>query len=233
MVLGERSASPYGRIPKMTPATEPRAVLAQPASVLVVCTGNICRSPAAQALLARSIGADSTVQVRSAGTRAVVGSGVSPAMAALLDAMSVPTVEHHARQLTRAMVRDSTLIVGMTLAHRAEIVGLHPSAVRRTFTLRELARLAHSVWLDAGTTGTMAERLTQFIGLAGAARRPPERPSDDEIADPYGGKSTDYTRALGEIEQAVHTLSAALYGAPSRRQRAIGVLVPGTRRAHS
>ena len=54
----------------------------EPFSILVVCTGNVCRSPAAERLLASKLG--STVQVASAGTHALVGQPISEPMAALL-----------------------------------------------------------------------------------------------------------------------------------------------------
>ena len=154
----------------------------------------------------------------SAGTRAVVGSGVSPSMAALLDAMVVPTDSHEATQLTPRLVRDASAIVVMTRAHRSEVVGMEPSAVRRTFTLRELARLSRTVpfGADAGTDATMAERLASLVHRAGGARRPPEQPEDDEIADPYGGKPAAYERAVTEINAAVRVIASVLHGKPSR-----------------
>ncbi len=202
----------------MAPGSESTAappVQAQ-VSVLVVCTGNTCRSPAAMALLGRSIGADGTVVVHSAGTHAEVGSGVTAAMADLLDARAVLPVDHRARQLTPALLREPALILGMTLAHRAEIVCLRPEAVRRTFTLRELSRLARTVSLEGRVPASMAERVTELARRADAARRPPQTASDDEIADPYGGSGVDHARAVEEIDQAVRSISAVLDGLPSR-----------------
>ena len=51
-------------------------------SILAVCTGNVCRSPAVERLLASKLGP--TVSVRSAGTHALVGHPISEPMAALL-----------------------------------------------------------------------------------------------------------------------------------------------------
>jgi len=202
----------------MTSAPEPPGTAQEQAVVLVVCTGNICRSPAAAALLERSIGADGSVRVVSAGTRAVVGSGAFPAMAELLDSMVVPTHSHQATQLTPQLVRDASAVVVMTRAHRSEVVGMEPSAVRRTFTLRELARLARAVPGGEGTEtdASMAERLAALVDRAGPARRPPEKPEDDDVADPYGGKPAAYERAVSEINAAVRVIASVLHGQPGR-----------------
>ena len=53
-------------------------------AVLVVCIGNVCRSPAVEHLLRSALDGDSTVAVHSAGTRALVGQPVQPPMKRLL-----------------------------------------------------------------------------------------------------------------------------------------------------
>ena len=50
--------------------------------MLAVCTGNVCRSPAVERLIAHLAGP--TVSVTSAGTHALVGHPISDPIAALL-----------------------------------------------------------------------------------------------------------------------------------------------------
>ena len=201
----------------MTTATEPSPRHRDQRTVLVVCTGNICRSPAAAALLERSLGADGSVRVTSAGTHAVVGSPVAAPMQDLLSSMVVPTAEHRGTQITARMIRDSSLVVVMTREQRSAVVSMEPSAVRRTFTLRELARLSDGLELPRSTEASMSERVVELVARAGASRRPPEQPSDDEIDDPWGGKQSAYERSLAEIHEAVRTLSYVLHGVPARQ----------------
>ena len=130
--------------------------MTSPFAVLTVCTGNICRSPAAERLLAARLGAGSGVAVSSAGVGAVVGAPIPPPMAALLSGAGVSPDGFAARQLTAAMLRDSDLVLVLTRGHRARVVDVYPGAVRRTFTLRELARLAAAVGPDALPDGTQA-----------------------------------------------------------------------------
>ena len=111
-----------------------------PFTVLTVCTGNICRSPAVERLLTAALGPDSGVRVESAGVGAVVGAPVAPLMTALLDAVGVSYAGFAARQVTEEMVREADLVLALTRRHRSALVELAPAAVRRTFTVRELGR---------------------------------------------------------------------------------------------
>jgi protein-tyrosine phosphatase len=69
--------------------------------VLVVCTGNVCRSPAAELLLRDRLGA-ADVDVASAGVHALVGQPVDPPVAELLVERGVAPGGFRARQLDAA-----------------------------------------------------------------------------------------------------------------------------------
>ncbi|HEX8508433.1 MAG TPA: hypothetical protein VF635_02900, partial [Propionibacteriaceae bacterium] len=79
-------------------------------SILLVCTGNICRSPVAERLLRANL--DSSVRITSAGTYAVVGSAIEPRMAALLRGAGADADGFAARQLTVDHVRSADLVLG-------------------------------------------------------------------------------------------------------------------------
>ena len=65
-------------------------------------------------------------------------------------------------------LKEADLVLTMTLAQRGLVVELCPSAVRRTFTLREFARLMS--WADPSVlpSGPTADRLRAAIPLAAA-----------------------------------------------------------------
>jgi len=182
-------------------------------SVLAVCTGNICRSPAVERLLVAELGAGSGVRVASAGARAVVGAPMPAPMASLVRAAGASPDGFAARQLTARMLRDSDLILALTKEQRSRIVGLYPGAVRRTFTLRELARLAGRVDPSALPVGTAGERLAALLPLAAAQRgmRPGERDEDD-VVDPIGGNNALYRRAFDELRPAVEAIARVARG---------------------
>ncbi len=105
-------------------------------SILTVCTGNVCRSPAVERLLASKLGP--TVSVASAGTHALVGHPISEPMAVLLRNSGVEDVPFEARRLSEQMLREADLVLPLTRAQRSLVVELWPAAVRRTFTLARI-----------------------------------------------------------------------------------------------
>ncbi len=90
----------------------------RPANVLVLCTGNICRSPYAHAALRRRLNGHDTgdIEVRSAG---FVGPGrpAHPDAIQVAKYRSVDLSSHKSRLVTEALVRDAELIVVMDPAH--------------------------------------------------------------------------------------------------------------------
>lgn len=183
-------------------------------AVLTVCTGNICRSPAAERLLAARLGTDSGVVVSSAGVGAVVGAPIPSAMAALVSEAGVSPDGFAARQLTETMLRESDLVLALTRSHRARIVDLYPGAVRRTFTLRELARLAGAVGPGALPEGTPAERFAALLPLAAAQRGAvgAVTPDDDDVVDPYRRGDEVYAESFAQLAPAVETIAAVVRG---------------------
>ncbi|MGV0958303.1 MAG: low molecular weight protein-tyrosine-phosphatase [Limnohabitans sp.] len=102
--------------------------------VLTVCIGNICRSPAAQALLAHRLPG---LAVSSAGLQALDGHGIDPPILALLQAAGVDAGEHHARTLASWMLTQSSLVLVMDAQQKADIERQYPAARGRVFRLGE------------------------------------------------------------------------------------------------
>ena len=184
---------------------------AHPFTVLAVCTGNICRSPAVERLLGAWVGPG--VQVASAGTHAVVGAGVPQEMTDLLASAGVSTEGFASRQLTETMLRESQLVLALTRAHRSQIVEMFPGAVRRTFTVRELARLAGAVPPEALPTGGPAERFAALLPLATAQRGQFHATAeDDDVIDPYRRSAEVYAQSFAELAPAVQQIAAVVRG---------------------
>ena len=178
-------------------------------SILAVCTGNVCRSPAVERLLASKLGP--TVSVRSAGTHAMVGHPISDPMAALLLDSGVKPDSFEARRLSEPMLKEADLILSMTRAQRGLVVDLSPAAVRRTFTLREFARLLSWVNPAALPAGTPAERLRAALPLAVAERgRKRTPPDEDDIVDPFRLGNAVYANSFAQLTAAVDTTVYAI-----------------------
>ena len=171
-------------------------------TILAVCTGNVCRSPALERLLLSKLGP--TVRVVSAGTHALVGEPISEPMAALLRESGVQPQGFQAHQLSEQMLKEADLILPMTRAQRALVVELWPAAVRRTFTLREFARLLSWVNPSELAAGAPAERLRAAISLV-AAQRGRERtsPDQDDVVDPFRLSNAVYVDSFVQISSAV------------------------------
>jgi protein-tyrosine phosphatase len=179
-----------------------------PFRVLCVCEGNIARSPVAALLLQTGLGPD--VEVTSAGTRAVVGAPLVAPMVTLLADRVAGTGTFRARQLRADLVRGADLVLTMTRRQRGRVVELAPAVVRRTFTLRELARLLADVDPQDLSVGTLVDRLRQVVPAAAAQRRYVADPRTDDIADPYGRDDEAYRRAFSEIVDAVDVVARAV-----------------------
>lgn len=181
--------------------------MSRPLGVLAVCTGNICRSPAAERLLATALG--DSARVASAGTAAVVGHPVDDAMAELLASDGVPTEGFRAQQLSEGLVREADLVLALTRDHRVQVVDLWPAAVRRTFTLTEFAGLVERVTPRDSAPGT-PERLRELRDLAAAARSGASlRGAALDVPDPFGGPASGFEAAYSLIKQAVASVRRA------------------------
>lgn len=182
--------------------------------VLCVCTGNVCRSPAAERLLG-SVLEPLGIRVTSAGTEAPAGARISPQMDRLLLGRGIDAGDHRARWLTEADVQRAGLVLGMTREHRSRAVQLAPAALRRSFTLLGLASIARSVpaeELEPATAGDGPE--ARLRALVVAAPRYRQLAGGEDIDDPIGRDDATYARVFAEIEAAVADILAVVTAAP-------------------
>ncbi|MGY1649761.1 arsenate reductase/protein-tyrosine-phosphatase family protein [Geodermatophilus sp. SYSU D01119] len=180
------------------------------ARVLVVCTGNVCRSPAGELLLAAGL-LGTGVTVASAGTRALAGEPVHPPMARLLAGAGLDPSPFTARQLQAAEVRSADLVLVMARDHRAAVATTVPAAVRRVLLLTDAAAVAAAV-ASAGWPGASAdpgERLAALPALAARSRATGGAGGAD-VPDPYRRAEERYAESFGVVAGAVDTLVGAV-----------------------
>lgn len=103
-------------------------------NILVVCVGNICRSPLAEAMLKQQLAAKGK-RISSAGLQAMVDHAADAHTVELATAAGIDLSGHKARQLTRAMIADADLILTMEQRHVEDITKLAPQARGKTMLL--------------------------------------------------------------------------------------------------
>ena len=212
----------------------------EPVRILTVCTGNVCRSPVAERLL--QAGLDQVLpggfEVRSAGTRALVGDPVQPLSADIIYMFGGTAEGFAARQLTGKILRPADLVLTMSSSHRGEVLQLDASLLKRTFTIREFARMLDVLQEREGTTAgggyqpdgrryadpisantalwrSLPARAASVRHLSLAAEA-----ADNDVVDPYR-RSADYYRQMeDELAPAIiSVLRFARLNAPANSPR--------------
>jgi protein-tyrosine-phosphatase len=147
-----------------------------PGHILVVCTGNICRSPMAEALLRHALAGQpeplKSLKVLSAGVAARPGDPISENSVIALRKVGIKADEQVARALTQELLDDALLVLGMTESHRAIIKMRARPAPANLHLFRE------------------------FMPTS----------ADKEIGDPYGGPIKVYEAARDEMVEAIPSL---------------------------
>jgi protein-tyrosine phosphatase len=108
--------------------------------ILVLCEGNHCRSPIAEALLRAALG--ERIQVRSAGLRALVDHPAHDEAERLMAEQGLDLTGHRGRQVTAEMALEADLILVMDLAQKEACERLAPSCRGRVYLLGH--------WLPSG-----------------------------------------------------------------------------------
>ena len=187
------------------------------ARVLVVCTGNVCRSPIAEGMLREAFverQGDDAPEVASAGTMGWEGSGADPNSIAAAAERGVDISGHVARLLSTADLGSADLVLAMSSEHAVATVREAPDAAPRTFTLKELVRLVEALPSPAADEDLSA-RVEAADALRGGGFQ--GNPHDLDVADPLGMPLQTFRAVAWELEEWCGRLADGLFGRPPAR----------------
>lgn len=171
--------------------------------ILTVCIGNVCRSPLAERLLRLRLdaaGLGSSYDVTSAGLRGMVGHPMERTAAAELVRLGGDPDGFVARRLTAQLVTEADLVLTATADIRRRVMEEAPGAMRRTFTLRELALLVDN---------SPAETVEELVADC-ARRRGSLAGADIDVPDPIGRSAQVHAEAADLAGAAVESIANAL-----------------------
>jgi protein-tyrosine-phosphatase len=184
--------------------------------ILMVCSGNTCRSPMAMALLDHHLRQRGVVAtVHSAGTLGWGGPATANSITVLAE-RGISLDHHQSRRIDPGMVVGADLVLGMTRDHVGGSLARDPTAVDRTFIIGELVRLAERV--GPPEPGAPLRLWTGALAALREPNRPPGRLAD-EIADPVGEPLDVYRRTADRLDVLTDAIAELL--APVRRNEPV------------
>ncbi len=130
-------------------------------TMLLVCSGNTCRSPMAEGLAKsmlatqRGLAADELesagIRVLSAGTFAAPGSGATPEAVEAMRKLDIDISDHLSRPLTPQLIQEADVIYCMTETHHQSVLQMVPGAAAFTHLLDASGDIDDPI--GSGTTG--------------------------------------------------------------------------------
>lgn len=191
------------------------------ARILIVCTGNVCRSPFIERLLQRQLdeqraSSSPRILVHSAGTGAVTGSAMDERAAAQLLANGGDPTGFRARDLTPDLIAESDLILTATRDHRGKVAVMYPKALRQVFTFCDFADLVGGVnGLNTPVAQGDSRAWVRQVTEQAAARRglnPPLELGQADIVDPFRREDEVFVTMAQQAAGSMPAVVRALVG---------------------
>ena len=142
-------------------------------TMLLVCSGNTCRSPMAEAMAKRMLAeqrglADEDLpaaglRVLSAGVAAMPGMPASPHAVEAMQRQGIDLSRHRSRILTPEMLHDADVVYTMTQGHRRAILEMMPSVEDKVFTLDPTGDVDDPIGMGATSYQRTAELIRRRL----------------------------------------------------------------------
>ena len=172
--------------------------------VLLICTGNTCRSAMAAALFKqRAQKRGIPVEVDSAGLSVFSALPASPQAQQVMEDFGIDLSQHRSKQVDVQKLDNYDLILTMTNAHKQHVLRLNPNLAGKVFMLKEFAQ---KIMQETGKTN---EKLNMVD--------PDPVTTVYDISDPYGQSVEVYRHTASEIIEAIDAILDAWQ--PNRDQQ--------------
>lgn len=187
-----------------------------PFTVLMICTGNICRSPMAEQMLIQKAAKEKLpIAVSSAGVMAMTGDPMTPQSADAMTLRGFTPTKHISQDLTPKMLEEADLVLTATLEHRSELARMLPKAGKYSFTIDEFARLTSFLTADPEfqeefkkkAKETREQYLKRAMQEAALLRgMVPTNLDPKDVIDPYGESTKVYSQVAEHIEGSLEII---------------------------
>lgn len=208
-------------------------------TILVICTGNVCRSPLAETILREQCGIEG-LTIHSAGTDAISGRSFCEHASEMHGPSTGGGVQRRARILTPDLLDEADLILVAEYEHRGAATLMRPQARRKTFTLIEASEFISAMVADCAQSrpnegvateeqfgsivremnnmrgaGRLSGRKRTLVGfgqrlLMVFRRRSSGSAPDFEIVDGHWGNAREHFRTLAQVSLASQQVGAGL-----------------------
>ncbi len=161
--------------------------------VLIVCTGNTCRSPMAQAMLTQMVqDKELRVEVESAGVSAFGGDAPTPQAEQAMKGYGLDISTHRSRAVHVDMLAECDLILTMTSSHKQQILRVLPDMADKIFVLGEYAKYLEQENQTVIQNSTLIDQKSNM--------NPDVDTSKWDVSDPYGQLVDSYIKTAREIK---------------------------------
>ena len=165
-----------------------------------VCTGNLCRSPMAEALLRHALEQRgcTDVEVTSSGTWAYYGREATREAIEAVAARGGMLDGHLSRPVDHEEIAGSDLVIAMTSVHVRELMNIVPEVAEKLVMMKEIREIS-----PAALPAT-ASRKDKIDALLNGER--PRRRRALDVDDPMGMPFGAYERTVGELQDGIDVL---------------------------